>query len=262
MMRISLIFLLPACISLNTMATMEAEDIMPWLKYWTVLAFALVIEFFLLLNKIDGRILNLFKLVFIAWCLAPVYYNGSHVVSGLVLLPAHNGLLEASTVSANYLAEFAKLLSRFIETVSDSIRIAASTFMEVPNIFFDAFYKVVLIVLQMVEVILQLLISIPHKIAEFIFCDLLSVIPLIPSKCQKYAQDLGLFDAEEIIVEAPLGSFEIIFNILKNSIMKNDTYVKEERLFSKVLKEVIYKIPAKIEEPRLFSHVVKKFLYG
>ena len=257
MMRISLIFLLPACISLNTMATMEAEDIMPWLKYWTVLAFALVIEFFLLLNKIDGRILNLFKLVFIAWCLAPVYYNGSHVVSGLVLLPAHNGLLEASTVSANYPAEFAKLLSRFIETVSDSIRIAASTFMEVPNIFFDAFYKVVLIVLQMVEVILQLLISIPHKIAEFIFCDLLSVIPLIPSKCQKYAQDLGLLKAE-----APPGSFNTIVNLFKSIVKKNDTNVKQERLFSKVLKEVIHKASVKKEEPRLFSQVFKKFMYG
>ena len=71
MIRIFLIFLLPACISLNTMSTMEAEDSLPWLQYWTVLAFALVTEYLLWLLEVEGGILKLLKLLFILWCLAP-----------------------------------------------------------------------------------------------------------------------------------------------------------------------------------------------
>ena len=60
---------------------------MPWLRYWIVLAFALVME--LLLEKIDGVYFTLFKLIFVLWCISPVYYNGSQVVFTQVLLPLH-----------------------------------------------------------------------------------------------------------------------------------------------------------------------------
>ena len=78
-----------------------------------------------------------------------------------------------------------------------------------------------------------------------------------PHNAKSLAQDLGLLKAE-----APPGSFDTIVNMFKSVVTKNDTNVKQERLFSKVLKEVIHKASVKKEEPRLFSQVFKKFMYG
>ena len=110
----------------------------------------------------------------------------------------------------------------------------------------------------MLEKTLKLLFAIPHKLAEYVFCEMLkSILPALSSQCQQFAQDLGLLKAE-----APPGSFDTIVNMFKSVVMKNDTNVKQERLFSKVLKDVIHKASVKKEEPRLFSHVFKKFMYG
>ena len=110
----------------------------------------------------------------------------------------------------------------------------------------------------MMEKTAKILFDIPHKLAEFVFCQMFqSIIPTISSQCQKYAQDLGLLKAE-----APPDSFRKIVHMFKSVVMKNDTNVKQERLFSKVLKDVIHKASVKKEEPRLFSHVFKKFMYG
>ena len=267
LMRISLIFLLPACISLNTMATMETEDSISWLKYWTVLAFGLVIDF--LLGKTDGAYIKLFKLIFVIWCLAPVYYNGSHVVFSFVLLPAHSLLHEAFTIIYNFYLAFAKLfldlfISPVIETLSESFRYFAYFIFELmPKLTLDICYGILIFALQMIKNVMQILIAIPHKVVEFFMCEVLqTIIPTFSSQCYKYAKDLVGMWKPEVEEETPSGAFDAIFNLFKNAITKNTTAVKKERLFSKVLKDAIHKVPAKREEPRLFSQAFKKFMYG
>jgi hypothetical protein len=264
LMRISLIFLLPACISLNTMATMETEDSISWLKYWTVLAFGLVIDF--LLDKIDGEYFKLVKFFFVVWCLAPVYYNGSHVVFSFVLLPAHSLLHEVFITLSNLSPGFAKhSIELFISPVIETFKYFAYLIFELmPKLLLDICYGIIIFTLRMMENVMQILIAFPHKVVEFFMCEILqSIIPTFSSQCYKYAKDLvGMWKPEEMQEEAPSGAFDAIFNVFKNAIIKNTTAVKKERLFSKVLKDVIRKVPAKQEEPRLFSHVFKKFMYG
>jgi hypothetical protein len=163
LMRISMIFLLPACISLNTMATMETEDSISWLKCWTVLAFGLVVDF--LLDKVDGECFKLFKLIFVVWCLAPVYYNGSHVVFRFVLLPIHSLLHEVFTTLSNLSLGFAKhLIKLFISPAIETFRyFAYSTFELMPKLLLDICYGLLIFTLKMIENVMQILIAFPPQ---------------------------------------------------------------------------------------------------
>ena len=262
MTRIFLIFLLPACISLNTMSTMEAEDSLPWLQYWTVLAFALVTEYLLWLLEVEGGILKLLKLLFILWCLAPVYYNGSYVVSSFVLLPVHACIHDIVTLVADLFRE----ITAFFYEIFFSLKAGfLSMFVNViAKTFFDICYHIGCFIWTLLQNILDVLIAIPHKLVEFLFCDLLqSMIPTILSTCHSYANELvSALKSEDVIVEEPANSFELIFDMFKNALGRNNTDLREERLFSKLFKEVIYKPQTKNEEPRLFSQLLKRLLYG
>ena len=93
--KILLCFLLPAILSLNISATGGPEESLPWLRYWVVLGIALLLEF--LLEKLEGVVFTVVKLVFMLWCLAPVEYNGSDVVFQYVLLPVHQCVQKIAT---------------------------------------------------------------------------------------------------------------------------------------------------------------------
>ena len=195
------------------------------------------------------------KLLFILWCLAPVYYNGSYVVSSFVLLPVHAFFHEIIALIARLFIDFTAIFYEL--SLFDFGNSIAKTILDIS-------YQIICFIWTLLHNGLHVLTAVPHKIVEFLFCEFLqSMIPSILSTCHSYANELvSSLRSEEVMVQKPPNSFEAIFNLLKNTLGRNDTDVKEERLFSKMFKEVIYKHPTKNEEPRLFSQLLKRLLYG
>lgn len=123
--KILLCFLLPAILSLNISATGGPEESLPWLRYWVVLGIALLLEF--LLEKLEGVVFTIVKLVFVLWCLAPVEYNGSDVVFQYVLLPVHQCVQKIATETS---AIGLPLLIKSWEVIEDLVEFAAEDMMK------------------------------------------------------------------------------------------------------------------------------------
>ena len=85
LLKIALIFLVPGCITLNNVSSENMESNLPWLKYWTVIAFALVLDFSLE-NRLDGVYFTISKILVVLWCLAPVSWNGSDMIFSHIML--------------------------------------------------------------------------------------------------------------------------------------------------------------------------------
>ncbi|XP_022663766.1 receptor expression-enhancing protein 5-like [Varroa jacobsoni] len=80
-------FVLPAYWSMAAIETSDKTDDTKWLTYWVVFAAFSVIDFFA-----DGIFTYfpfywLVKLIFLAWCFAPISENGSHKIYHRVLRP-------------------------------------------------------------------------------------------------------------------------------------------------------------------------------
>ena len=88
--KILLAFLLPAILSLNSASTNQGpEGSLPWLRYWVVLSVALLLEY--CLERLEGKLLAIIKLVLLLWCLAPIdSYNGSDLLFNFVLMITSN----------------------------------------------------------------------------------------------------------------------------------------------------------------------------
>jgi len=121
--RLLLCFLFPAIISLNVSATGSPEESMPWLRYWVVLSIALILE--LLLEKIEGTAFTIVKLVFVAWCLAPVEFNGTDLVFQYVLLPLHHGVqylgTETSAIMLPHIIKGKECVENVVEIVTNDV---------------------------------------------------------------------------------------------------------------------------------------------
>ncbi|OQR69147.1 receptor expression-enhancing protein 5 isoform 1 [Tropilaelaps mercedesae] len=80
-------FVLPAYWSMSAIETSDKQDDTKWLTYWVVFAAFSVLDFFA-----DGIFTYfpfywLAKVIFLAWCFAPVTENGSHRIYHKMLRP-------------------------------------------------------------------------------------------------------------------------------------------------------------------------------
>ena len=78
--RLLLGFLYPSYKTFNAVMTENVEDVLTWLKYWSVLSLFSIIELLLdpLANHFKGYMLA--KFIFLLWCMAPMDGNGSNLI--------------------------------------------------------------------------------------------------------------------------------------------------------------------------------------
>merc|ERR1712071_253947 len=81
----------PAFASLKAVLSDSPESSVAWLRYWVVLGVFSVVELLLdpLLNplKYSFPTYLILKCLFLAWCMAPVEWNGSDIIFNNILFP-------------------------------------------------------------------------------------------------------------------------------------------------------------------------------
>ena len=241
---------------------------MPWLRYWIVLAFALVME--LLLEKIDGVYFTLFKLIFVLWCISPVYYNGSQVVFTHVLLPLHGIVQYVCIACADIATEIGTLCMDIL--VSPLLQTVAEMF-EYSKYFLEELKKVTLdiptFIMKLSENVKDIIVAVPQKGLEFLFCELIqNFIPTFVYQCCSFVEAIVEKMKQTFKPSEPKpkgissGTVDAVFGFVKKTVLNQNNETKKERLFSNVIRQVIHKKSTIQEEPRLFSKVFKEFMYG
>ena len=99
------IVIFPALMSINSITTWDTEKSESWLKYWVVLSFSLPLE--MISNRWKGVKVDILKIVFVCWCLAPIQYNGCDMVFDYLLCPLYK-------TSDKILFEIAKMAAPFL----------------------------------------------------------------------------------------------------------------------------------------------------
>ena len=87
MVKIFVVFLLPAVMSINSITAWNNEESQSWLKYWVVISFLTPLD--IITNKWRGKITEILKIIFIIWCLAPIEHNGTVIVYNKIVYPVY-----------------------------------------------------------------------------------------------------------------------------------------------------------------------------
>ncbi|KAJ8270129.1 hypothetical protein GJAV_G00110680 [Gymnothorax javanicus] len=80
-------FVYPAYVSIKAIESSNKEDDTKWLTYWVVYGLFNLVEFFSDIFLSWFPFYYMAKCVFLLWCMAPVSWNGSHIVYHRVIRP-------------------------------------------------------------------------------------------------------------------------------------------------------------------------------
>ena len=234
-LRFCLFLLLPACLSLNSLATEEKDKTLEWLQFWILLALVLLIEN--LLDSMIGRFGLLFNTLFIVWCLPLVPFSGNKLVF-YVFIPLHDFVgTTLHDIPDFFLHE---LLYPIFVTFSD---VGNSIFINFPKYANKVCKGLLSAVSQLLENIYVLLINFPQKMAELYIIELMQNVSM-----NTYQSFNNMWPMNERKCESANWLMD-----LKNWMVGTR---KEERLFSDMLRHLLTR---RSEEASLISHIFQKF---
>jgi len=129
MIKILLCLILPAYHTLqhSNMAGGGSNNTLAIFRYWLVLSLVFLSELFLdQLNLSPG--FTILKLAFMFWCVAPIEYNGSHVIYDKIISPFFK-------VSKSWLGDLVqtRILDEMTETLQDFINMLGDKIPKLSN---------------------------------------------------------------------------------------------------------------------------------
>jgi len=132
LVRILLVFVIPALLSTLAIQAGDIVASLAWLKYWVVLSFALLLELLLehlLQNKKQCAIpFTVFKVLFLLWLVAPITWNGSDTTHDYVVAPLVGVTKEGGIQTGLWVKETAPVVKDAIITFAETAGLATYHF--------------------------------------------------------------------------------------------------------------------------------------
>jgi len=128
LLRILLVFVIPALLSTLAIQAGDVAASLAWLKYWIVLSFALLLELLLerlLQNKKQAAIpFTVVKVLFLLWLVAPITWNGSDTTHDYVIAPLVGATKEGGIQTGLWVAATAPVVKDAIVTFAEEAGLA------------------------------------------------------------------------------------------------------------------------------------------
>merc|ERR1711971_601477 len=132
LIRIILVFVIPALLSTLAIQAGDVVASLAWLKYWIVLSFALLLELILeqlLQNKKKCAIpFTVVKVLFLLWLVAPITWNGSDTTHDYVIAPLVGLTKEGGIQTGLWVAATAPVVKDAIVTFGEGASLASYNF--------------------------------------------------------------------------------------------------------------------------------------
>merc|ERR1711971_689667 len=132
LIRILLVFVVPALLSTLAIQAGDVVAILAWLKYWIVLSSALLLELILeqlLQNKKQCAIpFTVVKVFFLLWLFAPITWNGSETTHDYVIAPLVGVTKEGGIQTSVWVAATAPVVKDAIVTFGEEASLATYNF--------------------------------------------------------------------------------------------------------------------------------------
>merc|ERR1719400_2648811 len=89
LIKLLLLLLVPTVFSVEAVVTGCHSQLLGWTKCWVIFALAALLDLALPARLHQGRLAEMVKIAFLAWCLLPLNINGSDLLFDFVVAPVH-----------------------------------------------------------------------------------------------------------------------------------------------------------------------------